>query len=98
VFRCSVIALETEGITAAGSACFATPPTWRSPTVNVQFRAGTYGVTYMACTKAFELPSTPLLAAQPPLCYGMNEIRYLKSHSSAVLIAEPAHNLQETGL
>jgi hypothetical protein len=34
------------------------PPTWRGPTVNVQFRAEACGVQCMACTKAFELPST----------------------------------------
>ena len=50
-------------------------PTWRSPTVNVQFRAETCGVQCMACTKAFELPSTS--ATRPPnlsFRYGMNEI------------------------
>jgi hypothetical protein len=43
--------------------------------VNVQFRAEACAVQCMACTKAFDLPSTSATAAHLSFRYGMNEIR-----------------------
>src|SRR5580704_15519883 len=70
-----------------GASC--RPPTWRSPTVNVQFRAEACGFSAWRVRRHFGCHQSPLPAAQPLFSYGMNEIRYLKSHSFAVLIAEP---------